>query len=135
MHHKATFNYLPSLGIPEVDSALDWSWLVDIGQGNFEAARIAAQKALISEKNSQTLFARALVHQLQGEYESALIFFEAAFAATDDVEQKSIIAVTIYLSELKAGELFPDHFSLNFEAIKLNSPWRKQYKLLKERVG
>jgi CHAT domain-containing protein len=135
MHNKATFNYLPSLGMPEVDSALDWSWLVDIGQGNFDAARIAAQKALTSEKNSQTLFARALVHQLQGEYESALILFEAAFAASDEVEQKSIIAVMIHLSELKAGELFPDHFSLNFEAIKLNSPWRKQYRLLKEKVG
>jgi CHAT domain-containing protein len=132
---KAIFNYLPPLGIPEVDSALDWSWLVDLGQGNFEAARVAAQKALASEKNCQTLFARAIVHQLQGEYARALLMFEEAFAATDEVEQKFLIAATSYLTELKAGELFPDGFSLNFETIKLHSQWREQYKLLKERVN
>jgi CHAT domain-containing protein len=133
--YKSTFNYLPSLGVSEVDAALDWSWLVDLGQGNFEAAKIAAEQALLKERNTQTLFARAVVHQLQGEYDRALLLLETAFESTTEIEQKSIIAAMLYLTELRAGEHFPDGFSLNFEAIRLNSVWRQQFQSLKQQVS
>ncbi len=68
---------LPSLHVPAVDAALAWSWLIDIGQGDFTVARTADEQAL-QVRNANTLFARAVVHTLQGEYAQAFPLFEAS---------------------------------------------------------
>src|SRR5215210_5823549 len=76
---SAGVNRLPALRVNEVDVALDWVWLFDMGQGDFARARDASEQALTARRNADTLTARAVVHQLQGEFDAALSLLEESF--------------------------------------------------------
>ena len=119
----AIVNHLPPLRVTEVDAALEWSWLVDLGQGNFKQAQIAAEGALKECQDADTLFARAIVHQLQGEYKEALSKFESAFDTTKDKGRQLIIAATAYWVERHQGDILPDGFSIYFTDTK--NYWQK----------
>jgi tetratricopeptide (TPR) repeat protein len=105
---------LPSLGVPTVDEALDWAWLVDLGQGNFATAYQAAEAALRQGRSVDTLFAWAVVNQLQGNYTEALPAFHEAFIATQDGERKTIVAAMAYLAQRQREGLLPDKVSVLF---------------------
>lgn len=111
MNPQDQSNQLPSLGIPTVDDALDWVWLADIGQGNFCLARGVVEQVLAEKRDADTLFARAVIHQLQGEYAKAFPLFEEAFAKTSDVVTQFIIASMARLIERKRGDVLPDGVS------------------------
>jgi CHAT domain-containing protein len=118
------------LAIPAVANALKSTWLVDVGQGDFAAAKIAAIEALDQEQTADSLWARALVHQLQGEYIRALELLETAFAATSALEQKISIVATAYWTELQATEILPDGFAFN--SFRYPSIWRSRWEELKQ---
>ncbi|MFL5652798.1 MAG: CHAT domain-containing protein [Ktedonobacteraceae bacterium] len=105
---------LPSLGVPEVDAALAWSWLIDMGQGNFLAARNAAEQALQQARTAHTLCARAVVHVLQGEFVAAFPLFEEAFHISQDAEYRFLIACLARWAEYLRGNVLPDGFSIVF---------------------
>jgi CHAT domain-containing protein len=132
---------LPSLHVPAVDAALAWSWLIDIGQGDFTVARTAAEQAL-QVRNANTLFARAVVHTLQGEYAQAFPLFEEAFATTQDARRLFVIASVAHLAERQRGEILPDGASLFFpEAYHrwgYHSPesvWEQRWQSLMQQVS
>ncbi|NES85746.1 MAG: hypothetical protein F6K10_32570 [Moorea sp. SIO2B7] len=136
------FNHLTSLRVPQVDTSLNGAWLVDLGQGNFAAAKIAAERALSAHQDANTMFARGVIHRLQGEYAEAFPLFEAAFEATSDHNRQFIIASTAYLAEHQRQKISPDGFSLDFEAdiqnwhtSTLDSQWRKLWQDLKQQVN
>lgn len=140
---ERTINHLPPLRVTEVDAALDWSWLVDLGQGNFQQAQVAAERALAECRDADTLFARAIVHQLQGEYKEALSNFESAFATTKDKGRQLIIAATAYWAERQRGDILPDGFSINFAETQqywansihgIGSQWQQRCEALMQQV-
>jgi hypothetical protein len=124
----------PSVGINAVDSALNWAWLVDFGQGNFAVAKMTAEIGILNQWDNFTLFARGVVHQLQGEYVLALSLLEEAFAISPDRRQKLAIAAIAYLTELQSRAILPDGFSLNLENELLDSSWQQRAKNLKEQI-
>jgi CHAT domain-containing protein len=113
-----------------VATALNSTWLVDLGQGNFAAARKAAIEAIERQSDADSLLARAVVHQLQGEYFQALALLEAAFATTSELDQKISIVASAYWTELKAGEILPDGFAFN--RFPHTSAWYSRWRKLKE---
>ncbi|MCP4408115.1 MAG: CHAT domain-containing protein [Gammaproteobacteria bacterium] len=119
-----TVNHLPPLRVPDVDSALGWAWLVDLGQGNLATAREAAREALSRQRSADTLFARAVVHQLQGNFKAAFPLFEDAFNATLDPGRQFIIAAIARLAERQQADILPDGFSLALpEAVQRFGEW------------
>jgi CHAT domain-containing protein len=118
------------LAIPAVANALKSTCSIDLGQGDFAAAKIAAIEALNLEQTADSLWARALVHQLQGEYVRALELLETAFAATSELEQKISIVATAYWTELQATEILPDGFAFN--SFRYPSMWRSRWEGLKQ---
>ena len=134
-------NHLPPLRVPQVDAALNWAWLADMGQGNFKVAKEAAEIALAQKRDADTLFARGVVHLLQGEYQQALQKFEEAFAVTFDVDRQLIITATAYLTERQRGDILPDGLSIHFEESQqrwggyaVDSEWRKRWGELVQQV-
>ena len=130
-----------SLHVPAVDTALAESWLIDIGQGDFTVACTAAEQAL-QVRNTSTLFARAVVHTLQGEYAQAFPLFEEAFATTQDARRLFGIASVAHLAERQRGEFLPDGASLFFpEAYHrwgyhlLDSVWEQRWQALEQQVS
>ena len=134
-------NHLPPLPVPQVDAALNWAWLADMGQGNFKVAKEAAEIALAQRTDADTLFSRGVVHQLQGEYQQALDKFEKAFASTSDFGHQLIITATAYLTERQRGDILPDGLSIHFEESQqlwgryaVDSEWRKRWGELVQQV-
>lgn len=127
------FKSIPNLKVESVATALDWSWLVDFGQGDFAQGKSAAEIVLLNDWNPDTLLARAIVHKLQGEYNKALSLFAEAFDLALGVDQKLIIATFAYLTEQKAQETLADGFavSLNFSS---SSIWFKRIQALTKYV-
>ena len=120
------------LGVPKVDTALDWVWLVDFGQGNLAIAQTEAKKSLLSECNTYTLFARGVVHQLQGEYKQALSLFEEAFILANNVrKQYTCRSSCLILTELQAREILPDGSLVMVEGNQTESLWEKRFNQLK----
>ena len=135
-------DHLLFLGESQVDAALDGSVLVDLGQGNFNHAKIAAEQALKKQRDADTLFARGVVHQLQGEYGQALRQFETVFNISSDPQNQFIIASMAYLAERQRGDILPDGFSLDFEEAQQrwgryteNSQWLKRRHALHQQVN
>ncbi len=135
-------NYLPPLRVPQVDAALNWAWLADMGQGNFKVAKEAAEIALAQRTDADTLFARGVVHQLQGEYQQALQKFEEAFAVTFDVDRQLIITATAYLTERQRGDILPDGLSIDFPESQqrwggyaVDSEWRQRWDEVVQQVN
>ena len=140
--HYSTVNNLPPLRIPQVDAALNWAWLIDMGQGNFKVAKEAAEIALAQSRDADTLFARGVVHQLQGEYQQALDKFEEAFTSTSDCDRQFIIAANAYLTERQRGDILLDGLSIDFpESEQLwgrytfDSEWRQRWSELVKQVN
>jgi CHAT domain-containing protein len=104
--------YLAPLDVIDVHNALDWSWLIDVGQGNFTLAKEVAQEALQKNRSADTLFARGLVHQLQGEYNLALELYVESFAIATDATQRALVANNAYLTECQKEFILPDGFAL-----------------------
>lgn len=134
-------NHLPPLPVPQVDAALNWAWLADMGQGNFKVAKEAAEIALAQRTDADTLFARGVVHQLQGEYQQALDKFEEAFAVTFDVDRQLIITAIAYLTERQRGDILPDGLSIDFPESQqrwgrytIDSQWRRRWSKLVQQV-
>jgi CHAT domain-containing protein len=132
---------LPDLRVGGVDAALDWAWLFAVGQGDFAAARAAAEEALAERRDADTLAARAVVHQLQGELEAALALLEESFAAAPDEGRRVLIAALATLVERKRADALPDGDSVNFtEAIQLWGPsggdtgWTRRYGAARARI-
>jgi CHAT domain-containing protein len=121
-----------ALSVPAVATALDSTWSIDLGQGNFATARIAAIEAIERQRNADSLWARAVVHRLQGEYFQALDLLETAFTATSELEQKISIAASAYWTELQAAEILPDGFAFN--SFRYPSPWRSRWQELKQNL-
>ncbi len=122
-----------AFSVPAVATALDSTWLVDLGQGNFATAKMAAIEAIERRRDADSLWARALVHRLQGEYFQALDLLETAFTTTSELEQKISIVASAYLTELQAAEILPDGFAFN--NFRYPSPWRSRWQELKENLG
>jgi CHAT domain-containing protein len=138
---SAGVNHLPALRVGAVDVALDWVWLFDVGQGDFAHARAAAEQALTAYRDADTLTARAVVHQLQGEFNAALALLEEAFTCAPDDGRRYVIATLACLVERKRGDLLPDGDSVNFiEAIQLwgktggQTEWVQRYEATQPRV-
>jgi CHAT domain-containing protein len=138
---SAVVNHLPALRVGAVDVALDWVWLFDMGQGDFAAARAAAEQALTAYRDADTLTARAVVHQLQGEFIAALALLEEAFTCAPDDGRRYVIATLACLVERKRSDLLPDGDSVNFtEAIQLwgksggQTEWVQRYEAIQPRV-
>ena len=122
------------LGVSKVDAALDWVWLVDFGQGNLTTAYTEAEVSILSEWNPSTLFARGVVHQLQGEYEQALSLFEAAFAGTTDFQSQYTLAAVAYFTELQAREILPDGCLVTVNSNQAPSLWKQRFNRLKHHL-
>jgi CHAT domain-containing protein len=138
---SAGVNHLPALRVGAVDVALDWAWLFDVGQGDFAAARAAAEQALTAYRDADTLTARAVVHQLQGEFIAALALLEEAFTCAPDDGRRYVIATLACLVERKRSDLLPDGDSVNFtEAIQRwgttggQTEWVERYEAIHPRV-
>ncbi len=133
-------NHLPPLRVPEVNAALEWAWLVDLEQGNLTIARDAAREALSKQRNADTLFARAVVNQLQGNFKAAFPLFENAFNATSDPTRQVVIAAMARLAEWQRANILPDGFPLNFpEAHErfgeiIHSQWEQRWQKLNQQV-
>lgn len=119
------------LGIPKVDAALDWVWLVDFGQGNLAMAQAEASAALLDRENTSTLLARGVVHQLQGEYNQALSLFEAAFIATTNARQKYTCAAVAHYAEIQARGILPDGCLVMVNGNQKESLWKRRFNQLK----
>lgn len=119
-----TLKSIPNLKVNSVAEALNWSWLVDFGQGDFAEAKAIAELVLLNDWNPDTLMVRAIVHQLQGEYNQALSLFTEAFSLASSTEQKLLIGTFAYLTEYKAQETLADTFAVslnpNFPSLWLN---------------
>ena len=133
---------LEPLGVSGVDKALAWSWLVDIGQGDFLAACIAAKEAFARERTIHTLFARAVVHMLQGEFASAFPLFEEVFQITRDIRQQFVVASVARWAERRRGDVLPDGFSILFadsltrwQHYELDSLWEQRWQSLRSQVS
>jgi CHAT domain-containing protein len=111
---SAGVHRLPPLGVAAVDAALDWVWLFDTGQGDFNAARTAAERALDVRRDASTLLARAVVHQLQAEFDAALALLEEAFAAAPDEGRRYVIAALAHVVERRRLDVLPDGDSADF---------------------
>ena len=138
---SAGVNHLPALRVGAVDVALDWVWLFDMGQGDFARARAAAEQALTAYRDADTLTARAVVHQLQGEFIAALALLEEAFTCAPDDGRRYVIATLACLVERKRDDLLPDGDCVNFtEAIQLwgksggQTEWVQRYEAIQPRV-
>ena len=119
------------LGVEKVDTALDWVWLVDFGQGNLAMAQTEAEASVLSQWNTSTLFARGVVHQLQGEYKQALSLFEEAFISATNVRKKYIFAAVAHFAELQAREILPNGCLVMVEGNQNKSLWKKRFNHLK----
>lgn len=119
------------LGIPKVDAALDWVWLVDFGQGNLAIAQTEAETAVINQDNTSTLLTRGIVHQLQGEYKQALSLFEKAFISTTNAQTKYTCAAVAHYAELQAREILPDGCLVLVNGNQTESLWKKRFNRLK----
>jgi len=133
---------LPSLGVPEVDAALAWSWLIDMGQGDLLAARRAAEQALHEARTTHTLCARAVVHMLQGEFVATFPLFEEAFHVSQDTEYQFLIACLARWAEYLRGNVLPDGFSVVFTESVLrwnhyvtNSLWEQRCQTLSKQLS
>ncbi|GAB4228141.1 MAG: hypothetical protein Kow0049_08830 [Stanieria sp.] len=126
---------LPPLGVTEVDEVLNWVWLVDFGQGNFEQAKNVSELALLGQWQSSTLFARGVIHRLQGEFTRALSIFEEAFSYAKTPEEKLIIATTAYLTEWQSKAIFPDGLAIASSISAINSIWLSKINLLQKQVS
>ncbi len=128
-----TLKSIPNLKVKSVAKALDWSWLVDFGQGDFAQGKSAAEIALLNDWNPDTLLVRGIIHQLQGEYNQALFLFAEVFLGASSVEQKLIIATFAYLTEQKAQETLADDFAVS---LSTSSPsnWLSRVQILKEEI-
>ncbi|MDJ0651371.1 MAG: CHAT domain-containing protein [Xenococcaceae cyanobacterium MO_188.B19] len=123
------FKSIPNLKVESVATALAWCWLVDFGQGNFADAKSAAELVLLHDWNGDTLMARAIVHELQGEYNQALSLFTEAFDLTFTVDQKLFIATLAHLTEQKAQETLADDFAVSLN-LSSSSIWLKRIQAL-----
>ena len=128
-----TLNDFPSLG-KELINTIDWAWLIDFGQGNFAEAKAKTEIALLGEWNTTNLLARALVHQLQGEYNLALSLLQQALAAKINSQDKLIITTIIYLIEKKAKENLVNGFSITTTKTDIDLHWKEKSKILKQEV-
>ncbi|MDJ0633535.1 MAG: CHAT domain-containing protein [Xenococcaceae cyanobacterium MO_188.B29] len=122
------------LGVSKVDDALNWVWLVDFGQGNLATAQMEAEASILSHWNTSTLFARGVVHQLQGEYKHALSLFEEAFISANSAEKRYIFAAAAYFAELQAREILPDGCLVIVEGNYTESLWKKRFNQLKSHL-
>lgn len=121
--HKTEVTHLPALRVEGADAALDWAWLFDFGQGDFAAARDAADAALAGRRDADTLRARAVVHQLQGEFDAALALLEESYALTPDAGRRFMLSALATLVERKRDDTLPDGVAVNFtEAIQRHGP-------------
>ncbi|VEP17278.1 conserved hypothetical protein [Hyella patelloides LEGE 07179] len=128
-----TLSALPSISNELVDT-LDWAWLVDFGQGNFAHAQAKIEIALLGEWNLSNVLARALVHQLQGEYNQAISLLEKAFLRESEDKNKLIIATIAYLTERKAKENLADGFSLSATKTETDTLWKQRTQVLKQEI-
>jgi hypothetical protein len=119
----------------ELVNTLDWAWLIDFGQGDFAKAKAMTEIALLSEWNTTNLVARALVHQLQGEYNQALSLLEQAFIIESKSQNKFIIASIIYLTERKIKENLVDGFSLIPTLTDVDTLWKQRTQNLPQEVS
>lgn len=126
-----TLNDFPSFG-KELINTIDWAWLIDFGQGNFAQAKAKIEIALLGEWNTTNLLARALVHQLQGEYNLALSLLKQAYTIESNSQDKLIITTIIYLIERKAQENLVNGFSITTAKTNLDLLWKEKSKLLKQ---
>ena len=122
------------LGVSTVDAALDWVWLVDFGQGNLTTAHIEAEVSVLSQWNTSSLFARGVVHQLQGEYKQALSLFEEAFVSATNFQEQYTFAAVAYFTELQAREILPDGCLVMVEGNRAESLWRQRFNQLKNHL-
>ena len=127
------FKIIPNLKVESVATALAWCWLVDFGQGNFAQGKSAAEIVLLHDWNADTLMARAIVHQLQGEYNQALSLFTEAFDLAFDVDQKLFVATLAHLTEQKAQETLADDFAVSLN-LNSSSIWLKRIQALTKYV-
>ena len=128
-----TLSALPFIS-QELVETLDWAWLVDFGQGDFEQAKTETELALLGEWNGTNLLARGIVHQLQGEYARALSLLKQALSIESESSNKLIIATIAYLTERKARDNLADGFSLMANKSNTDLQWQKKTKDLKQEV-
>ena len=128
-----TLEGFPSIS-KELINTIDWAWLIDFGQGNFTEAKAMTEIALLSEWNTTNLLARALVHQLQGEYERALSLLEQAFSIENDPKNKLFITTITYLIERKTKENLVNGFSIIATKTDIDTAWKQKTKFLKREV-
>ncbi|AFZ34757.1 hypothetical protein Sta7437_1186 [Stanieria cyanosphaera PCC 7437] len=126
---------LPTLGVTEVEQVLDWVWLIDFGQGNFEQAKNISELSLLSQWQSSTLFTRGVIHRLQGEFTRALSVFEEAFSSAQNYEEKLIIATTAYLTEWQSQAILPDGLAIANSVPTINSTWSSRVAVLQKQVN
>jgi hypothetical protein len=119
----------------ELVNTLDWAWLIDFGQGDFAKAKAMTEIALLSEWNTANLLARALVHQLQGEYNQALSLLEQAFIIESKSQHQLIAASIIYLTERKIKENLVDGFSLIPTLSNVDTLWQQKNQNLLPKVS
>ena len=125
---------ISDLKIESVAKVLDWCWLVDFGQGDFAQGKSLAEIVLLDDWNPDTLIVRAIIHQLQGEYNQALSLFTEAFSLPSSLEQKLIIATFAYLTEQKAQETLADDFAVSLN-ISFTSSWHNRVQALKQKIS
>lgn len=118
----------------ELVETLDWAWLIDFGQGNFLEAKEKTEIALEREKNTSNLLARAIVHQIQGEYHQALFLLENIFETETEAHHKFLIATVAYFVERKMNDNLADGFSLSPNKTKTDEDWHQKIELLKLEV-
>lgn len=118
----------------ELVRTLDWAWLIDFGQGNFTKAKAMAEIALLSEWNTNNLLARALVHQLQGEYNQALSLLEQAFLSESELQNQLLISAIAFLTERKTKENLIDGCSLTKTNNNIKTLWCKRADQLAQEV-
>jgi CHAT domain-containing protein len=129
----------PLLGLPSVDNALDMLWLIDFGQGNIALAEQAADRALAADPSAEALLARAVVHHLRGEYNSALARFETAYLRAAGDQERFRIAGMAHRCEInRAGLLgdgryvcFPESQAAWGDPLQVDTPWDERLHALR----
>ena len=127
-----TLHRLPFIS-QELINTVDWAWLIDFGQGNFNEAKAAIDTALLQQKTINNLLARAIVHQLQGEYSQALILLQEAFSMQPDHEQSFVIATITYLVKRKMLDNLADGFSWSAVPTANDKAWQQQMQVLRQK--
>lgn len=128
-----TLKSLPTIS-EELVETLDWAWLIDFGQGDFSEAKVKTEIALLGKWSNYNLVAKALVHQLRGEYKQALLLLEEALKSCSDPEEQLLIETIAYWTRRKAQENLADGFAIDKKPSQIDTEWLEKTKTIKEQV-